>query len=103
MAVDEITAEWTGKLHSDLKTSSGAVQRFAASTTRLRWVRFYNTSATLSVYIGEYNVGVAAFANNALHLTPHATLSFNNVDLNQWGYLSFTTAAYVKVLGSIQE
>lgn len=102
MAGDEITAEWLGDVFSESVTTSASVQRFYATSLRLRNVKIYNYHPTEPIYIGKYNSSSATFSNYATLIHGYETMSFPFIDLYELGFRMFTggTVHTLRVLGT---
>jgi hypothetical protein len=102
MGGDEIVAEWLGDTYSAYVTTSASVQRFSATSLRLKDVKIYNYHNTEVIYIGKYNSSAATVSNYALIIAGYGTMDFKYIDLYELGFRMFTggTVHTLRVFGS---
>jgi hypothetical protein len=96
-----VALEWTGTPYSTPKTSTNAVQKFEATTKKLRDVVIRNTDAANAVDIGLYNATPATFRAASFELAAASSIGFKEVDLTQLGLISSVDGSHaiVHVLG----
>lgn len=96
-----VAMEWTGTPYSTPKTSTNAVQKFEATTKKLRDIVIRNTDAANAVDIGVYNATPATFRGASFELAAGAAIGFKEIDLTLLGIISSVDGnhAIVHVLG----
>lgn len=86
MGGDEIVGEWLGDIYANDVTTTSVVQRFSASSLRLRNVKIWNSHATHTAYIGKYYSSVVTFADRAHIIEGHKTMELEFIDLYELGF-----------------
>jgi hypothetical protein len=95
------TSHTGGHLASTPKTSTNAVQKFEATTKKLRDVVIRNTDAANAVDIGLYNATPATFRAASFELAAASSIGFKEVDLTLLGLISSADGSHavIHVLG----
>lgn len=100
MTGDEIVAEFAGEVYSARITTTSAVQRFSATSLRLKHVYIKEFIGSYSSYIGLYNADRTTFLASAFPLDPYGAITLQSVDLYNLGHAWSSAAAHYGLIGT---